>query len=53
MSTRCGAIIDVDVSCVYQNTKSIDGHKIEEIQGYFKGICINCLKELGNNPQES
>ncbi len=53
MCKKCGAIFDVDVGCVYQETKNIDGHKIEEIQGYFKGICKKCLNESGNSSQEN
>lgn len=40
---QCGAIIDIDVQCTYAEKREINGHKIEEIQGYFKGICRNCL----------
>lgn len=43
LCTRCGRIIDVDVQCRYADTMEIDGHCIEEIQGYFKGICRECL----------
>jgi Fe2+ or Zn2+ uptake regulation protein len=40
----CGTIIDVDVTCpiVEAKTKVINGHTIEEIHGYFKGVCENC-----------
>ena len=41
---ECGKIIDLDVNCVYQNSMNIEGHKIEEIHGYFIGICNNCMK---------
>lgn len=40
---RCGKIIDLDVNCVYQDKMCVDGHKIEAIHGYFKGICSECL----------
>jgi Fe2+ or Zn2+ uptake regulation protein len=43
LCTRCGRIIDVDVQCPYADTMEIDGHSIEEIQGYFKGTCKECL----------
>lgn len=41
----CGDIIDVDVLCSLSGKKGelIDGHKIEEIHGYFKGTCRRCL----------
>lgn len=41
---KCGAIFDVKVNCPNCELDSIHGHKIKEIQGYFKGICSNCLK---------
>ena len=42
----CGAIIDVDVTCpiVEAKSKVINGHTIEEIHGYFKGICEHCKR---------
>jgi Fur family peroxide stress response transcriptional regulator len=42
---KCGNIIDIDVGCMYQNAMNVEGHKIEEIQGYFKGICKECLNK--------
>jgi len=42
---RCGKIIDLDVNCVYQDTMCVEGHKIEAIHGYFKGICSECLSK--------
>lgn len=41
----CGQIIDLDVSCVYQEDMCVVGHKIENIHGYFKGICMDCLNK--------
>lgn len=40
----CGRIIDVDVTCpvVEAKMKVINGHTIEEIHGYFKGVCETC-----------
>lgn len=40
----CGTIIDIDISCPTAERKSVEGHKIEEIHGYFKGLCKKCLK---------
>ena len=39
---RCGAIIDIDVCCEYAQKKEIDGHLVEEVHGYFKGVCREC-----------
>ena len=42
---RCGRVIDIDIKCPYLEKKEFDGYKIEEIHGYFKGICKECLKK--------
>jgi Fur family peroxide stress response transcriptional regulator len=42
MCLKCGRIYDVDVQCPLLNSGEINGHKIQEIHGYFKGICKNC-----------
>lgn len=42
---QCGKIIDLDVSCVYQEEMCVEGHRIESIHGYFKGICSECLQK--------
>ncbi|MCU0645536.1 MAG: transcriptional repressor [bacterium] len=45
---RCGKILDLDVNCVYQEAMCVEGHKIEAIHGYFKGICSECLLKNEN-----
>jgi len=42
---QCGRIIDIDIQCPNVKRKSIKGYKIEEVHGYFKGICKRCLKK--------
>jgi Fur family peroxide stress response transcriptional regulator len=44
---RCGRVMDVDIQCPYMEKKQINGHRIEELHGYFKGICKECLKKKG------
>ena len=41
---QCGRIMDVNIICPYLEKMSMDGHKVEEVQSYFKGICKDCLK---------
>lgn len=43
---KCGQIIDIDIKCPYAEGKKKDvyGHRIEEVHGYFKGICKDCSK---------
>ncbi len=45
---HCGKILDLDVNCVYQEKMCVEGHKIEAIHGYFKGICSECLLKNEN-----
>lgn len=40
----CGKIIDIPIECPYLDRIEIDGHRIEERHGYFKGVCKDCLK---------
>jgi len=45
---KCNRIMDVDVPCQFaeKQGKVIDGHRIEEIHGYFKGTCKDCLQTM-------
>lgn len=49
--TECGSIIDIDFECptVSKIKKHVTekGHQIEEVHGYFKGICKTCLEKKG------
>jgi len=42
---RCGQIIDLDIECNYYKKGNVQGHRIIELHGYFKGICKDCLKK--------
>lgn len=42
---RCGKIIDIAVECPYLARKELGGNRIEELDGYFKGICKECLNK--------
>lgn len=44
---RCGKVIDIHIQCPYMERKQIGGHQLEELHGYFKGICKECLKKKG------
>ncbi|PIS27740.1 MAG: hypothetical protein COT43_08980 [Candidatus Marinimicrobia bacterium CG08_land_8_20_14_0_20_45_22] len=43
---KCGKIYDIEVHCPFVDgvTSEINGHQIQEIHGYFKGICKDCLQ---------
>ena len=47
LCTRCGNIIDIDISCPNAQKKVHGGHLVEEVHGYFKGICYTCRKKQG------
>ncbi|MFQ6107660.1 MAG: Fur family transcriptional regulator [Thermoplasmata archaeon] len=40
----CGVIIDVDIEGLCLDCFPEKGHKVEEVHGYFKGICKDCLR---------
>jgi len=42
---KCGNIIDIDVECAFLNEFLYGKHRVDEVHGYFKGICENCLKK--------
>jgi Fe2+ or Zn2+ uptake regulation protein len=46
---KCGVITDIDIECPNINKILDSGHKVEEVQGYFIGICKNCLKKGGRS----
>lgn len=42
---KCGKIVDIEVECPNLGKMLECGHNVEEVQGYFKGICKICLNE--------
>jgi Fe2+ or Zn2+ uptake regulation protein len=42
---KCGKIIDIDIKCPNLGKMLENGHKVEEVHGYFKGICKECMKK--------
>ena len=45
LCNNCGKIIDIDVECPFLGEMLDCKNKIEEVHGYFKGICEDCLKK--------
>jgi Fe2+ or Zn2+ uptake regulation protein len=43
----CGRIVDVDIKGLCMDCVPEKGHKVEEVHGYFKGTCKDCLKGIG------
>ncbi len=42
---KCGIIIDIDIKCPNIGKIIESGHNVEEVHGYFKGICKKCMKK--------
>jgi Fe2+ or Zn2+ uptake regulation protein len=42
---KCGMIIDIDSSCPYIEKIRKEGYQIDEANGYFKGICKECIQK--------
>jgi Fur family peroxide stress response transcriptional regulator len=48
--THCGTIFDIAITCPNMDRTLYGGHRVEEVQGYFKGICKKChTKEKRRN----
>jgi len=52
---KCNEIIDIDIKCpmTEKDKKEAHGHKIEEVHGYFKGLCKDCLKKINSKTKPS
>ncbi|NIO49685.1 MAG: hypothetical protein GTN73_09670 [Candidatus Aminicenantes bacterium] len=50
----CGQIFDIDIKCAYAEgeKRMVSGHRIDEVHGYFKGICKDCSKNVGKKPKD-
>jgi Fe2+ or Zn2+ uptake regulation protein len=47
---KCGAILDISITCPNMDRTLDGGHRVEEVQGYFKGICKNCQTKEKRRP---
>jgi len=43
---KCGKIINIEITCPNINKILQQGYHIEEVHGYFKGYCKECLKKV-------
>jgi len=46
---ECGTILDIDIACPNMDRSVAGGHRVEEVHGYFKGICATCQKKKRGN----
>lgn len=42
---KCGKITDIDIKCPNIQKIIDQGYKIDEVHGYFKGICKDCIQK--------
>ena len=42
---QCGAILDISITCPNMDHTVGGGNRVEEVHGYFKGLCKNCIKK--------
>lgn len=49
---RCGKIYDLEYDCNVKRTvdMNMEGHKVQEVHYYYKGICQHCKEEEGRTP---
>ena len=45
LCNKCGRIIDIDIECPNIRKTLEYGHKIDEVHGYFKGRCRECIEK--------
>ena len=43
LCNRCGRIYNIEITCPYLGGMLHGEHKIQEVHGYFMGICKHCL----------
>jgi Fe2+ or Zn2+ uptake regulation protein len=42
---ECGRIYDVDIRCPVAEKERVKGHRVDEVQAYFYGICQTCIQK--------
>ncbi len=53
LCTNCGKIIDIDIKCPNIGKIIKDGYTIDEVHGYFKGLCKQCAQRQRGRYRES
>ncbi len=41
---QCNKIYDIEAECKIARKKCVCGHNVEDVHGYFYGVCKNCQK---------
>lgn len=42
---KCGNLLDIEIKCPHLEKMLKGVHQVEEVHGYFKGICSKCLEK--------
>ena len=50
---KCGRITDIDIECPNLGKMLDCGHNIDEVHGYFKGICKSCNEKEKSNESKN
>lgn len=45
--TACRRILDIEISCPNGRAGELHGHRVDEVHGYFKGVCRDCRAKEG------
>ena len=49
---ECNRLIDIDIKCEYFERGEVNGHRIKEVYGYFKGVCRDCCEKAKRKKEE-
>jgi Fe2+ or Zn2+ uptake regulation protein len=45
LCNKCGTLMDIEIKCPHLDDMLKGEHQVEEVHGYFKGICSKCLNK--------
>ena len=40
---ECGRIYDVEIKCPVAEKERVKGHRVDDVQAYFYGVCRSCI----------
>lgn len=40
---KCGKIYDVEIKCPVAEKERVKGHRVDDVQAYFYGVCRSCI----------
>ena len=42
---QCEKIVDIDIECPVSKQGEFEGNRVEEVQAYLYGVCVDCLEK--------